>query len=198
MRNEVAFVLKRKGLFTEEMKNEKDPERLWELMRKAIKDNNIDLTREMAYKLAIRNQELIGDTLLVDAKSIPYPMYTIGSSPDQSKESQEFTSIAAVAGALVTKDGKLIIQMRSGNRLFDQVLGASAAGMFDSEHLRINLGKDPATGQTNYLKGYPQPINTDTVKGKFLEEAYQEIAVRSDDIANLKILGTALDHTFVH
>ncbi len=88
--------------------------------------------------------------------------------------------------------------MRSGNRIFDQVLGASAAGMFDSEHLRINLGKDNTTGQTHHLKGYPQPINTDTVKGKFLKEAYQEIAVKPDDIADLRILSTALDHTFVH
>lgn len=206
MRDEVAFVLKRKGLFTNEIKNEEDPERKWDLIRKTIKESNttnpteekIDLTKEMTYKLAIRNQELMGNTLLVDVKSIPYPMYVVGSSSDKSKESHEFTSIAAVAGALITKDGKLVVQMRSGNRIFDQVLGASAAGMFDSEHLRINLGKDNTTGQTHYLKGYPQPINTDTVKGKFFDEAYQEIAVKNEDIEDLKIVGTALDHTFVH
>ncbi len=109
MQNEVAFVLKRKGLFTDEMKKEKDPERLWELMCKAIEVNNIDLTEELVYKLAISDQELMENTLRVNVKSIPYPMYVVGSSPDQSKESQKFTSIAAVAGALITQDNKLIV-----------------------------------------------------------------------------------------
>ncbi|MEK7605629.1 MAG: hypothetical protein AAB478_03860 [Patescibacteria group bacterium] len=104
MRDEVAFVLKRKKLFTKEMKDEKDPERQWQLVTAALEANNINLTEEMAYKLGIRNQRLEGNTLWVDVKDVPYPSYEIGSNPHDSKESQDLTNVAAVAGILVTKD----------------------------------------------------------------------------------------------
>ncbi|MEK7605628.1 MAG: hypothetical protein AAB478_03855 [Patescibacteria group bacterium] len=88
--------------------------------------------------------------------------------------------------------------MRSGNRIFDEVLGASAAGMFDREKLQIALTPNPTTGKTPYLKGRPQPIDTDTVKRKFLEETFQEIAVNPGEVEGLRILGTFKDHTFIH
>lgn len=201
MWGEVAFILKRKGLYTDEMRKAnkaKDFQQEWELVRAAVHENKIDLTEEMAYKLAIRNQELVGDTLSVDVKDVPYPSYEVGSNPQDSRESHELTAVAAVAGALVTKDNKLVVQMRSGNRIFDQVLGASAAGMFDRDKLQIGLEPDPITGKTPYIKGRPRPINTDTVKSKFLEEAFQEIAVNSDDVEGLRIVSTAVDHTYIH
>jgi hydroxymethylpyrimidine pyrophosphatase-like HAD family hydrolase len=140
-----------------------------------------------APKVGVRNPHLEGNDLIIDTMPVTFPTYKAMSDSETSREQREISNPAATALILLTteSDGsrKFIIQHRSPKNFFyGDVPGASVAGYFDGQLDGAVLN----------------PIDTNSVKDNGTKEMWEEVGLRTIDIADLRITGFASDKVRVH
>jgi len=146
-------------------------------------------------KVGVRNPEAKGNILEFDTVAVPFSFYRNISEPHETPESLELADPTGTALILFTEDGKMILQhrkkfdpeTRTGNSLYGDVPGASAAGIMDRP-------KDKPSATAGTL---PE-ITSESVKRNLSKEMAEEIGLTEQDIEDLVITGLASDKTRIH
>ncbi|HVZ12002.1 MAG TPA: hypothetical protein VG965_03150 [Patescibacteria group bacterium] len=169
-------------------------------------------------KVGLRNKEENSGTITTDLISVPYFVYRLFNKPELSPEIHAFSANSAASLIVRTRGengqrGKFIVQHRRHNQLYDDIPGASAAGIYDAKIKRHGNGTiEPITengvvghalketGEEIGLKKNTkiEPINTETLI-EFAEEKLQaETGEERQAIKNIRITGLAHDKVAVH
>lgn len=135
------------------------------------------------------------DVLRADAAITDYVTYNLFSRPEATGTLAEMAIPSAVAMALTTADGRLIIQHRAvetvdfmgtkrkpGNGLFADIPGASVAGMADAS-LR----------EENRKPGTPDTVTTETFYKNILKESGEELGLAPNQLEP-KLVGLAREY----
>lgn len=173
----------------------------WEERRKFAESPDRErYVRGMPGKIGIRNLQQEGNILAADAKFVSYPVYNEFSSPQNSREVLDWSSLVGTAMIVRSADGRIVVQHRAiekrrlheekmtrGNASYTDIPGASVAGLVD-----VSL-KSP-----DRIKGTPDPVDTDSVKAGILKEAGEELGLGADDLEKVRIVGIAHDNVKIH
>lgn len=154
----------------------------------------------MVGKIGIRNLKREGNMLSGDVKLVSFPVYVELANPGNSPEILDFSENSAVAMAVRSSDGRLIIQHRAiehqklhedkptrGNIQYSDIPGASAAGVMDA-----------SIESEDRNKGTPDPVDTDSIKNAILKEAGEELGIGIEDFKSVRIVGVAHDRVKIH
>lgn len=156
--------------------------------------------QERGKKLKLRNIEVDGNVVSVDAGLVSFPVYREFAREEHGAEKVDLSANAATAMIVRSADGRLVIQHRAvsnqrlteskltrGNDLFNDVPGASVAGMLDA----TLDGKDRKPGT-------PDPVTTDTILGNSYKEAGEELGLGPEHLDKVRIVGIAHDKIQIH
>lgn len=157
--------------------------------------------RQKGKKIGFRNIRVDGNTISTDVQMVSYPVLNQFGLPENNLALQDLSSFGATAMVLRTADNRLLIQHRavqkrrlsadgklsSGNAVFNDVPGVSAAGILDASL----LGEERVAGT-------PDPVDTGTLKANILKEASEELGLGSDDLTDVRIVGFAHDNIKLH
>jgi hypothetical protein len=150
-------------------------------------------------KIGLRAIRQAGNRIQVDAQLVPFPIYNLLATPDNTTEILNLSAATGVAAIVRTADSRLIIQHRAvekihpdgsktrGNASYADIPGASVAGMLDA-----------SLTQPDRKPGTPDPIDTQTIKDALLKEAGEELGLAPKDLADLRIVGLAHDNVKPH
>lgn len=144
--------------------------------------------------IKVRNVRKENNTLIIDIKPGDFPTYKEFAKSESPAELLEFASVASTSMALITADGRLVIQHRSPrNLLFGDMPGASVAGYLNGEFYHP-LPSESSKQETGTLL----PIDTDFVKQNIIREAEEEIGLEKEDLTDLRIVGLAHERVQIH
>jgi hydroxymethylpyrimidine pyrophosphatase-like HAD family hydrolase len=143
----------------------------------------------MMGKVGIRNLRKNAEgQVIFDVVRVPFQAYKLFSRPGISPAMRDFCAVTGVAMIPVSRDGKIIMQLRSAsNGAWARVPGAGIAGMFDAE-------RDPK----NPIPGAPKKINNKTMYDRLHTEGKEEIGLEPNQIINVEITGIADDGAKPH
>ena len=144
--------------------------------------------------IGLRNIRQQDNTLIVDIKPGDFITYKEFSRPESSTELLEMAVISGTSMVLVTKDERLIVQLRSPrNKLHADVPAASAAGYLDGKFYRSSKA-----GSATQERGTFRSIDTDFVKQNIIKEANEELGLDKEDFSNLTIVGLIREKVQIH
>jgi hypothetical protein len=140
-------------------------------------------------KAGLRNIVVEGNTVTVDVQDVNFPVYKCLALSGNSEEVLDLSSSAGTAMIVRTRDGKFVLQHRSiRNALYGDIPGASVAGMLDAKR-----------ETEDRIKGTPDLIDTNSVRGNILNEANEELALELSDFdLSPPIIGLAHDNVQIH
>jgi hypothetical protein len=162
-----------------------------------------DTYRNRGKKVGLRNirtDENDPNKLKAEAVTISYPAYTVLARRGAPESTQEYSHATGVAAALVTSDGRLVIQhravkqidpltsrLRPGNDSYCDIPGASVAGLADAAQ----------SNNPKRLPGTPDTFTTSSAHAALLKEAGEELGLDPENL-EIKIAGVADDHIKPH
>ncbi len=156
--------------------------------------------KQRGKKIGIRNISVTDNTITADVLSVPFPVYSELSKPENSQDILDLSRTLGAAMILHTADDRFIIQHRAvatqrlhepsmtrGNASYTDIPGASAAGWVDS-----------TMAQSNREPGTPDPIDTTSIKGLIYKEAGEELGLSPEQLEQIRIVGLAEDKVKPH
>jgi hypothetical protein len=156
------------------------------------------------YKIGFRDWQTDPNdpsTLTARVIKVPFALYNRLSLPGSSEHVRAISEASGVAMALRTHDNRLIVQHRavetvdlltarkkSGNASYNDIPGASVAGLTDA-----TIGKDASR-----KKGAPDSPTTESLTAHILKEAGEELGLAPEHISNARVVGIAQDNIKPH
>ena len=180
-----------------------------ETLRQAYLEKRNTYVTRSAPKARVDGMTQIGNTLRIDhLASTVFPVFKRFSKPGADPELLRFSNVSATAMALVTEDGRLIVQHRNpNNELYGDMVGASVAGYNDGKKHKLFDISDTDWGsderkykdfKNKQKAGTIQPVTTQSLKDNVLKEAGEEVGLEPEDFESATLSGVAEDHMQPH
>ncbi len=159
-----------------------------------------DRVRNAGKHIGIRNINVSGNDLSIDAKYVSYPVYNELANAGNSPELIDLSANVGTAMIIRTADNRLVIQHRAvskqrltepklsrGNAVYNDIPGASVAGL---QNASLN-GEDR-------MPGTPDRVDSTSIKTNILKETGEELGLGSEDLGEVRIVGLAHDKIKIH
>lgn len=169
MQGEVAFASKEAGKTAQKQGRERTTK---------------DYVQALSPLVGVRNIHQNGNQISFDTRPVSFPVYSdLVRRETENQDLLDLGEATGTAAAILTKDGKLLVQYRSGknNRAYKNIPGASSAGLFKGQFNHQEPGTlMPITAQSiteNLLKEIEEELQTDRshVKTKTVAVAHDQI-----------------------
>jgi hypothetical protein len=130
----------------------------------------IERTRKVGIVINSINED---GKVAVDVFPVPYALYAHLATPEFTEKAGRIGELLATAASVITTDNIVVIQIREGNNIYDDMLGTSTGGLKDGR-------------KNERVVGSVRPVTNETVIENVQDEMNWEVG--QDDPSKIKTL----------